>query len=141
MELKKLLKFTLLFSACFVAVTLLLIRAVAVGFLSPRSLGIVLSIFLISSAAAFLRIVAKMRTTTQPKNLEANRKQCLTQIRIAKLAIAILVLLLLNSLFQLRHGPLLPLSVGVAINVLVTVTLVRIVLRLKKSLNVGEESS
>ena len=135
MKLNALMKVTLLFSVFVVMLSLLLVHAFTTGLLSPRALGIVLLVFAVGSAGLFLRALSKLdkRSALQSGDAGTLAQRRSVQIRAAKVAIAVLVLLLVNGLFQLRSGPLLPLLVGITINVLSTITLVRIVIRLQEN--------
>lgn len=115
--------------------SLLLIRAFTTGLLSPRALGILLLVFAVGSAGLFLRVLSKLGKRSAPQSGDAGTlaRRRSVQIRAAKVAIAVLVLLLVNGLFELRSGPLLPLLVGITINILLTITLVRIVIRLQEN--------
>jgi len=133
------LRITLLFSVGFLSISLLLARAFVMGFLSPRALGITLLLVFVASLAVFTRIVAGLRTGSgiqgEDRPLDqAGRKRRLRQIRLGEIAIVILVVLLLNALFRLRHEFLLPQLVGIGMNILITITVARVVIRLQKSL-------
>jgi hypothetical protein len=124
-----------LFSACFLAISLVLVRELVVGFLSPRGLGIALLLLFIGSLIVFTRMVAadvrtRSRTWPEGQPLDHTRRK----IRLGKIAIVILMVLLLNGFFELRHGLVFPLLVGIGMNILITITIARTVLRLQKSL-------
>jgi len=141
MALKSVLKITVIFSACFLGASLLITLAFIRGFLSPRALGIALLLLVLTEAALFVRIVRKVdnRSRLQPDphcTDDAERKRRLLYIRLGKLVILFLFLflLLINGLFKLRDGPLMPLLVGIAINILATFAVARTVMRLQSSL-------
>jgi hypothetical protein len=139
MDLKSVLKITVIFSACFLGASLLITLAFIRGFLSPRALGIALLLLVLTEAALFVRIVRKVanRSRLQPDphcTDDAERKRRLLYIRLGKLVILFLFLLLINGLFKLRDGPLMPLLVGIAINILAIFAVARTVMRLQSSL-------
>jgi hypothetical protein len=70
MELKTLIKITLTFSACVMGVSLLLVHEFAVGFLSPRALGIALLLLGIAGGFIFMLMIAKARrrSAVQPED-------------------------------------------------------------------------
>ena len=121
---------------------MLVALAFVAGFLSPRALGIALLLLVVGEAALFLRIVRKAakvsRMQLEPVCVDkAERRRRLLYIRLGKMAILFLVLLLINGLLKLRGGPLMPLLVGIAMNILATFAIARTVMRLQSSLKDG----
>ncbi len=49
-----------------------------------------------------------------------------------RLAIVVLLLLLVNGVWQSRHGPFLPVIVGASVNLLITGTLIRVLVRIQR---------
>ena len=142
LEQKSVLKITLIFSACFLGPSLLIALAFAAGFLSLRALGIALLLLVGGEAALFLRMVRKAakvsRIQLDPGSIDdAERRRRLLHIRLGKMVILFLLLLLINGLLKLRDGPLVPLLVGIAMNILATFAIARTVMRLQSSLKDG----
>jgi uncharacterized membrane protein YqhA len=140
MELKTLFKIALMFSACFLGVSLLLVHEFAVGFLSPRAMGtaLLLLCLCIAGGSIFVLTIAKAqrRSGDQPEKPlgDAVRKRRLLQIKLGKIAIVILVFALLSGLLKLRNGPIWPLLVGITMNILITFAIARAVMQLQTSL-------
>jgi uncharacterized membrane protein YqhA len=138
MELKTLFKIALMFSACFLGVSLLLVHEFAVGFLSPRAMGTALLLLCIAGGSIFVLTIAKAqrRSGDQPEKPlgDAVRKRRLLQIKLGKIAIVILVFALLSGLLKLRNGPIWPLLVGITMNILITFAIARAVMQLQTSL-------
>jgi archaellum biogenesis protein FlaJ (TadC family) len=139
MDLKQVMRFTVIFSGCFLGASLLITLAFIRGLLSPRGLGIALLVLVLTEAALFVRMVRRVASRSRlhhdPHSADdAERKRRLLYIRLGKLALLLLFLLLINGLFKLRDGPLMPLLVGIAMNVLVTFAVARTVMRLQSSL-------
>ena len=136
MKLNSRFKVILLFSACFVVASVLLAHEFAVGVLSPRALGIALLVLCVGGGFVFVVILVKVQHRLQAQreasSPDAIRKRRLSQIRVGKIAIVILVLALINGLVTERNAPLLPLLVGVTMNLLITFAIARTVIRLQR---------
>ena len=111
------------------------------GVISPRALGV---IALILSIAIFVWSVRIVKRSAPESSLSPSlqgssdsdiqtRKRRLLRIRQCEIAIAILALLLVFGI--LKGGPLLPVLVGASFNLCLMVVLIRVVMRLKKSLS------
>lgn len=112
------------------------------GRLSPRGLGIALLILCIAYGTAAVLIIKKSaKELTLPLGLSgtsidpATRKLLLRRIRRAKTTIALMGIVLMLALIQIRDFPVLPLLVGLAMNLLITAQSVQTVIRLKKILD------
>jgi hypothetical protein len=139
---KTIMKRTLLTSVCAMGVLILLTRGFAHGLLSPRGLGIALLTVCVGIGIWAVLIIrktaAELRATSVPAGAsidEATRKRRLLSIRAGQLAIVILALSLLIGLRQIRTAPLLPLVVGAAVNLCIMAVVIRIVVRLQRSVN------
>ena len=131
----------LLFFAATTVFTLVLALEFARHQLSPRELGIGLLIVCISGFAALMFIVRNpnRKLNVQPgppaTSIDAfTRKHLIWRIRKAKITIAIMLLALVVGLSQIRHLPIGPLLVGLAINLLTTAISIETVVRLRKIL-------
>jgi hypothetical protein len=127
---------------CFVGVGSLLNYVFGRGLLSPRGLGVALLILCIALVSGFLLSVKKsakeFAMPLEPDGTATNattRKLLLWRMRRAKKRIVIMVFVLALALINFRSFPLLPLLVGVALNLLITARSVQIVFRIKKALN------
>ena len=123
---------------CSVTVTILLSYEFSHRNLSPRWLGIALLIVCVAigTAAAFL-IKKSAKEFAVPPGTRVNavtRKQLLRQIRMAKTTIAIMGGALVLGLTQIRDFPLMPLLVGLVLNLLITAQSVQTVVRVRKIL-------
>jgi len=141
-ELESLVKKLLLFSAGLLAVSLLLAHEFTVHSLSPRGLGIALLILLVATFFVLTLALFRSRSAAPPFERPAGspttdpitRRRRVLGIRLGKTAIVILALLLVNALRQIGSGHLLPLLVGVAVNLCTMAAVIQVVLRLQKSL-------
>ena len=77
MELKTLFKITLMFSACFLGVSLLLVHEFAGGFLSPRAMGTALLLLCLCIAGGSIFVLTMQKRSvaqeTSLKNLSATQ--------------------------------------------------------------------
>ena len=141
MNLKTISIATLLFSACFVGMVLLLVHEQRP--LSPRWFALTLAICCVGSSVAFvfgLFIYGRKRAAQSPEGRAgaaldpATLKQRMFFIRLWKVMIALLVLGLVSGLSKARDFPVWATGVGVALNLGLTASLVRAVLRLQRTL-------
>jgi len=117
---KMLIKRLALFSVCFIAVLLFVVREYIVGTLAPRSLGVVLALVCLLGFLVWLPILTRTNselksagvTPGYPADEVARRRYS----NRAKIAIVFFVLLLLNALRTLNSAPLLPQLIGIAVN-------------------------
>ena len=137
---KTVMKRTLLMSVCGLGVLMLFTREFAHGMFSPRGLGIALLTVCIGigiwAALIIRKTAAELRATSALPGAsmdEATRKRRLLGIRAGQLAIVILALSLVIGLRQIGMAPLLPLVVGAAVNLCTIAVLIRIVVRLQRS--------
>lgn len=131
----------ILFSACFIAVWLLVIHEFIVGSLSPRGVGIAGGFLIGVSYLVFVLGIVK-RTAQSLKETPAvpldpaTREQRMVTIRAWKLVIALLVLGLVTGLGKMaRELPVWETMVLVAINLGLTGSIVWVVVRLRRSLD------
>jgi hypothetical protein len=126
----------------------LLARGEARGLLSPRSLALAMVLFCLAIAFGFVFII---RTTAKERPIQVSstidsttRNQLIWGIRAAKTMIALMALALLAGLNEARTfsawGPdrgtrVLAMSVGLVMNLLITTTSVKTVVRLQKILH------
>src|SRR5579864_3906413 len=137
MYMNRVIKWLLMLSVCSVALLLVLARLFATGHLSPRGLGIGLLMYCIGVSCLFIQVVKKSARTEPEASLridDMSRRRRLLAVQAGWTAIAILVLLLINGLRQLGNVPTLPLAVGATMNLLTTAVILRIVLRVQKTL-------
>jgi hypothetical protein len=127
---------------CTLGVLILLAREFIVGFLSPHGLLIAVFIVGLATAAVMMFIVTKsakefnVPTLVPGTSIDAvTRNRLLRRIRMAKTTIVIMGVTLVVGLIEFKNGPVLPLLVGVVINLLTTAKSVQTVVRLKKLLN------
>jgi len=139
---KSVMKRTLLMSVCAVGVLILLTREFAHGLLSPLGLGIAIltvCIGIVIWAVIIIRkTAAELRETPLAPGVPIDgvtRKRRLLGIRAGQVAIVILALSLLSGLRQIGTAPLFPLAVGAAVNLCTMAVVIRIVMRLQRSLN------
>jgi hypothetical protein len=139
---KTLMKRLLLLSACSVAAMVALAIEFSHELLSPRQLGIALLVLCIAIGTGAVVIVKKsakefaLAPALPGTSIDAvTRKRLIWQIRAAKTMIVLMGVALVAGLAEVKNGPLLPLLVGVAMNLMITATSVRTVVRLKKILN------
>jgi archaellum biogenesis protein FlaJ (TadC family) len=140
-------KFMLLFTACFISVLLFATYAVVSGLLSPREFGIALtSVCAIGFVVLWVAFV-KLRTKEAAAQISdappvvldvATRKRLTRSIRIHKAIIAFFVLCLAGALAESRGAPLVPVMVGVTMNLLWTAGLVLRVRQLQRTLAEGQ---
>jgi hypothetical protein len=109
-----------LFSVCFAAVLLFIVREYVVGALAPRSLGIVLALVCLFGFLVSLLIIAKTKSSLNAAGVSFGYPEDEATLRRysrrVKIAIMVLVLLLLNGVRTLRSGPLFAQLVGMAVN-------------------------
>jgi hypothetical protein len=127
-------------SVCSVGAMVLLALGFSRGLLSPRGLGVAfLTLGVALCIWAVLIIKKSAREFTVPLgpsgvSIDAvTRKRRLMGIRVGKIAIVVLALLLIVGLFQ--GGPLIPLLVGAIVNLCIMAAVIRVVVRLQKSLD------
>ena len=123
---------------------------VSVGFLATtifvalefkgRALGVALLLDSMAMVGAFFAIAYRAAASRQqglalggPVD-DSTRRRYSRQIRIAKIAIVVLVALLLNGLRRFESGPVGPQLVGIAVNLAMIASLVWVVLRLRKTI-------
>lgn len=142
MNLKAVVTLPLVFSACFVGGTLFLVHEDKVRSLSPQQFVVALAVWAVSSVLVFMfgivifrkkQAAQSQQATAPPSNL-ATREQRVFVIRLWKGMIALLVLGLVSGLSRARDFPVWATLVGVAMNLLMTVSLIWAVVRLQKSL-------
>jgi hypothetical protein len=140
--LKSLVKRLLLLSACSAGVMILFALGSSRGILSPRGLGIALAILCIAIAIGTVLIIKKsakeLRVTPGPPGSSTDavtRNRLLWRLRMAKTTIVIMGVALVAGLTQIKNSPILPLLVGLIMNLLITAKSVQTVVRLKKILN------
>jgi hypothetical protein len=142
MNLKAITKLMVLFSACFMSVLLVAVYANVNGSLSPRGLGILLALVCVAGFFGFWAALTKIGRKTgstqilNDKRLDeaAIRKKLVRDIRFCRFGIAFLVLCLVIALAEAKDGPILPLSIGIVMNLLFTTSLVSRLRQLKKAL-------
>jgi hypothetical protein len=110
----------LLFQIGFIVAVLSIAVAYARGAFSPRALGIVLICLVATSAFVLIRFV--FRWTTQPEAVPvtgtSSSQHKIPTVRFLKGVIVFLVLALAAGLWNFpRNGPVLPLLVGIGVNV------------------------
>ncbi len=141
---KTIVKLTLLFSACFMGVMLLLAHEFSVHSLSPRGLGIALALLSVGGVLIFAllllvfvrkRAVPSLDITAALPLDPATRKQRIFFIRFCKGWIALLVLCLVVGLGRATRSTLGPTLVDVFMNLATTFALVWVVVRMQKTLN------
>jgi hypothetical protein len=143
MNLKTIVKLSLLFSVCFVCVALLLVREHIVGTLSPRGFAAALALLGLASCLVVVfglfmlgrKRAAQSQEATAVVPLDpATRKQRIFFIRVWKGMIALLVLGLVTGLDRARGFPVWETLVVVAMNLAMTASLIWVVVRLQRSL-------
>jgi hypothetical protein len=101
------------------------------GGLSDRAFVFsLIALFLLSCIAAILLIFTAIpaKQDLEPGSAAiASNSNHPRRIAIAKLAVVVLLLLLANTLRHIGRAPLIPLLVGAMINVLIVITLLRII--------------
>jgi hypothetical protein len=137
---KTLMKRLLPLSACSVGAMVLLAWGFGRGLLSPRGLGIaILTLGVVASIWAVIIFkksakASKVRSDASELSIDAaTRKRRLLGIRVGKIAIVVLALFLVFGLLQ--GGPFLPLLVGAIANICMMAAIIRIVVRLQRSLH------
>ncbi len=138
MNLKTVVKLTLLYLACFVGALLLLIHEFIVRSLSPR---FVLPLFLLAAyglTVVFVHVTFRRNQTGQSLAVPvegpidpATRKRRTFAIRAGEIWILLLVFALIVGLTRAKTFPLWETLAAVSINVLLTAALVLTVVRLK----------
>jgi hypothetical protein len=138
---KTLMKRLLLMSVCSVGLMTLLAYEFSHGILSPRGLAIALFMLCIAISVGVVLIGRKtaeeFRVPPGPPGASidtATRKRRLLGIRLAKAWIIILAVGLLVGLRGIGSEPLLPLLVGVAVNLCMMATAIWVVVRLQEGL-------
>jgi hypothetical protein len=133
----------LLLFICSAGVVTVLVREFNHGLLSPHGLQIVTLMLAIGMSTGGVLITLKAakkyrglsKTSDEVPEGRPTRDRRLREIRVAQLCIAILIILLYWGLRGIEKETLLPTLVGVAINLSITVLLIRWVMRRKKSMN------
>ena len=125
----------LLFMMVYIAAALAIAAAYARGTLSPRALAIVLICLIATSAIVLIRFV--FRRTTQPEAvalMESLSSQHRTPtVRLLKSVIVFLVVALAAGLLTFpRNGPVLPLLVGIGVNISFIIVTYRLLRRLRQ---------
>lgn len=140
-NLKTIVKLTLLFSACFVSVALLLVHECIVR--SSRGFGVALALWCVGGSFVFVFGLFRYGRKQTAQSLEATpaapldpatRKQRVFAIQVWKLIIALLVLGLVSGLSKARDFPVWETLVLVATNLAMTASLIWVVVRLQRSL-------
>jgi len=124
----------LLFLILYTAAALAIAIAYARGTFSPRVLGIVLIFLIATSALVLIRFV--FRRTTQPEAVALTTtlspQHRTSMVRFLKGVIVFLVLALAAGLLTFpRNGPILPLLVGIGVNVSFIIVTYRLLRRLQ----------
>ena len=145
MNLKTVVKLTLVFSACFMSVVLVLVHEFITKSLSPRGLGIAMILLIIASGLGIIVAFGLIRSsnkvnvnsseTAQPSILSQRaQRRGVNAIRAAKILVVILLLGLLNGLRLIGRVPPWALLVGVTINLLLTTSIIWIIVKSQKRL-------
>ena len=141
MNIKSVTKLLLAFSACFLGASLLGTVGLINGYLSPRAFGIFLALVCLGGFAfltiAFQRLARKRQSGSANSSETSHRRQLLL-IRRYKALIVFLVLCLVAGVVEdtsVRPIPLVPMSVGITMNLLMTWGLVLAIRKLQKSLS------
>ena len=135
---KKLIKWTLLFSVSFLGVLALLTGALTQGYLSPRAFGLALVVlfgvsFAVFALAALKHVSVRRRDPSHSPSVDAlTQRRRVLGIRAAKAAIAVLGILLVMSLLRMGTVPLFPLLTGVTMNICTIAVVVWILVRLQR---------
>ena len=123
---------------CSAVVIILLVRELKGGFLSER--GFVIGVLLVGVGATCSALIIGARTfkhfsvipsPTQTLD-EATRRRRLFAIRAGKAMVVLLTIALVSGL--IRGGPFLPVTVGIVMNLGMTVSLIWWIARLQRSL-------
>jgi hypothetical protein len=128
---------------CSVLIAILLGYEFSRGFFSPRGLGIVLLILCIAIGVGVVLIAKSARplmvpfAPSGPAIDPGTRKLLMRAVRRAKIRIAMMgaLLVLAVVLPEIRNAPIAGLLAGLAINLLITATSIRTVVRLQKVLS------
>lgn len=134
----RILLFTLLISACFVATIVALVHEHTTGTISTRLFSVGLSAFVIGSGAGAIilfrsRWFRRIATGLHPQAATGpNHHKGRLAIGICGGTIAILVLLFINGVWHIKSGPVVPRIVGLSINLLVILVVLRIMRKLSK---------
>ena len=136
MNINTLFKTTLLFSACFVALALVLVHWFLVGSVSPRGLGVGLACLFAAGTIA-LAVFSKSRSGREsilkPQDVGSNSWRGKTSaIWVGKIAVVVLVLAFLNGLWHIREKPAAPRLVGLGANLLVTLAAIGAVRKMQR---------
>jgi uncharacterized membrane protein len=143
MNLKTVIKITLLYSACFLTGVFLLVYGRSQRFLSYHGFGIALAIWCMVGFLVFVfgvlllsrKFAAPPRETTTVSPLDpVTRKQRMFFIKLWKLMIALSILGLVTGLSRAREMNLWVTLGSVAINLAITASLIWAVVRLQRSL-------
>jgi hypothetical protein len=140
---KSLFKPLMLLSICLVGVMFASALAFGHRLLSPRALGIVLLISCIAFGVAAVLTVKKssrefMVPPRPPRDIAIDavtRAQLLRRIRLAQIIIVIMGAALVVGLTEIKDGPILPLLVGVVLNLLIIGRSIHTIVQSKKILN------
>jgi hypothetical protein len=140
---KQLIMNLLLLFICSAGVVTVLVREFNHGLLSPHGLQIATLMLGIGMSTGAVLITLKFAKKYRELSKMADEvpqgrptlDRRLSEIRLAQLSIVILVILLFWALRSIEKETLLPTLVGVAINLSITVLLIRWVMRRKKDMN------
>jgi heme/copper-type cytochrome/quinol oxidase subunit 2 len=140
---KQLSKNLLLLFICSAGVVTVLVREFNHRLLSPHGLQIAMLMLAIGMSTGAVLIILKSakkyrglsKTADEVPQGRPTRERRPIEIRVAQLCIIILVILLFWGLHGIGKETLLPTLVGVAINLSITVLLIRWVMRRKKNMN------
>ena len=124
-----------MFQIGFIVAALAIAVAYARGAFSPRGLGILLICLIATSAFVLIRFV--FQPTTQPEAVPAmgtpTRQHSTSTVRFLKGVIVFLVLALAAGLLNFpRNGPVLPLLVGIGVNLSIIIVTYRLLRRIKQ---------
>ena len=144
MKTTNLLKASLLLSACFVSVAVVLGHEFAVKSLSSRQLGIGLILLcgLVCVGLLFMAFLARSNQKAMLRPSDArtvedldtvDRKKQKTTIRIGKIFVAVLALALVNGLRYIGKVPLWVLLVGITINLVLVASIVGVIIQAQRS--------
>ena len=136
----------LLFAACFISALLFATYAVVSGLLSPREFGIALTLVCAIGFGVLWVAFVKLRTKEAAAQISdappivldvAKRKRITRTIGFYKVGIAFFVLCLVVTLAESGDAPLVPVMIGVTMNLLWTAGLVLRVRQLQRTLTEG----
>jgi len=133
---------TLLFSACFVAVLLLVAHEFAAGSISARGLAVAIIVLFVVCLLFLFLPHGRFRTTSVESSMRvpsgapvdtSTREKRLRTIRKLRIAVVFLAVALMTGLLQ--HAPPWALMVGAGINLCMMAVVIRALVRLQKSLH------